>query len=403
MAFFNFVDQVGPAVPASYLNALDNLRNAMSANTAGNVVIATPSGGDALVVNGNETVNGNLTVTGSSAVTGATVFNGLTGQYAITINGFATPGSSFAERITLPNGATAADVAINATAGAVALLQIFGDGHFTINAGALAGNAAGALSGTVSLSFGTRAAALASGGNGTLHTMVNFVDAAGPVTPTIGYIAGSTSNAATAVNIALQAANDVIGDELNIATTSTTRVTAAITRAPTGPAHLVYSPGSAHRLIFGVGNAAAFGINTNNTLFGIGPISGTPVDMTPDTGTFLATLTGMSAATTGTVTWVKIGNVITLTAPAITGTSNSTAMTMTGVPAAILPTTMRQLVPMSVLDNGSNTSGAADIQISGGTIVFNRIVVATGIYSSTGFTATGTKGLSLFSLTYCLT
>lgn len=68
MAFFNFVDQVGPAVPASYLNALDNIRNAVSANTSGNVVIATPSSGDALTVNGNETVNGNLTVAGGGAI-----------------------------------------------------------------------------------------------------------------------------------------------------------------------------------------------------------------------------------------------------------------------------------------------------------------------------------------------
>lgn len=41
MALFNFVDFVGPVVPASYLNQLDLIRNAVSATAAGAVTLAT--------------------------------------------------------------------------------------------------------------------------------------------------------------------------------------------------------------------------------------------------------------------------------------------------------------------------------------------------------------------------
>lgn len=41
MSLFNFVDFVGPAVNSVYLNALDLIRNAMSANAQGQVTLAT--------------------------------------------------------------------------------------------------------------------------------------------------------------------------------------------------------------------------------------------------------------------------------------------------------------------------------------------------------------------------
>lgn len=55
------------------------------------------------------------------------------------------------------------------------------------------------------------------------------------------------------------------------------------------------------------------------------------------TGTFTATLSGMSTTVTGTINYSIAGNIVTLWAvSAITGTSNTTNMTMTGMPAAIM-------------------------------------------------------------------
>lgn len=56
------------------------------------------------------------------------------------------------------------------------------------------------------------------------------------------------------------------------------------------------------------------------------------------TGAFTATLTGLTAALTGDVSYTIIGNMCTLRLTAnILGTSNSTGMTMTGLPAAVVP------------------------------------------------------------------
>lgn len=112
-------------------------------------------------------------------------------------------------------------------------------------------------------------------------------------------------------------------------------------------------------------------------------------------GSFTGTLTGMSSATTGTVSYKVIANSAGTgkrcylhVASAITGTSNTTAMTMTGLPAAVVPTvTVRSACYLR--DNGSDEIGAADITASGTTITF---LVNTPLDAS-GFTNSGTKGL----------
>lgn len=137
-------------------------------------------------------------------------------------------------------------------------------------------------------------------------------------------------------------------------------------------------------------------------LSGYGATAGTVVDMSPDTGSFTGTLTGMSGATSGTVTWSKMGQLVTITIASVTGTSNTTAMTMTGLPASLEPATQRQLVPINLIDGGSNVAGYADITNGSTTVTFARIVAATGVYSPSGFTNSGSKGLSLASFTYSL-
>jgi hypothetical protein len=121
-------------------------------------------------------------------------------------------------------------------------------------------------------------------------------------------------------------------------------------------------------------------------------------------GTFTGTLTGMTGIVTGTVTYTISGSICTLTA-SFTGTSNSVGMTMTGLPAACQPASARQFAACSLLDNGSNCASIADIQAGSGTINFGRGVVsgtALTYATNAGFTASGSKGFNVTTITYSL-
>lgn len=93
---------------------------------------------------------------------------------------------------------------------------------------------------------------------------------------------------------------------------------------------------------------------------------------------------------TGTAYWKKVNNVVTLRLPDFTGTSSSTWIGITGLPAAIqvgsLAGTTVQVVPMLVLNNAVNTFGWVTIGEGSGTI---------GTGCSGGWTnSSGTKGTS---------
>lgn len=123
----------------------------------------------------------------------------------------------------------------------------------------------------------------------------------------------------------------------------------------------------------------------------------------PTTGTFTGTLTGMTAATTGTIYYEVRRGLCTLYIVAnITGTSNTTAMTMTGLPAAVQPVT-DIYAPCIVTDTGNATASMANV--SGSTIYFTVPLVsgASVVSSSTNFTNSGTKGiLTGWTMTYPL-
>jgi hypothetical protein len=105
-------------------------------------------------------------------------------------------------------------------------------------------------------------------------------------------------------------------------------------------------------------------------------------------GSFTGTLTGMTASTTGIVTYRKIENLAFLyVQTSIQGTSNTTDMTMTGLPSALqtLTATLRY-VPCMLKDNGANSFGWATVSLSG-TISFGLGT------AGSNFTSSGTKGL----------
>jgi hypothetical protein len=112
-------------------------------------------------------------------------------------------------------------------------------------------------------------------------------------------------------------------------------------------------------------------------------------------GSFTGTITGYAASLTPTVGYritanaAGTGKICRLyLAATSTGTSNSTAMTMTGLPAACQPS-VAVWVLCTVHDNSVSNVGAAQIAAAGSTITF----YTDANLSSTGFTAANNKGL----------
>lgn len=110
-------------------------------------------------------------------------------------------------------------------------------------------------------------------------------------------------------------------------------------------------------------------------------------------GSFTATLTGMTASTTGQIDYkIDPSGVVWLSrsggGAALSGTSNSTALTMTGLPAAIRPKFTTIGICGGMLDNGNGVACTASIS-SAGVITFS--VVANPLAA---FTAANAKGLA---------
>lgn len=106
------------------------------------------------------------------------------------------------------------------------------------------------------------------------------------------------------------------------------------------------------------------------------------------TGSFTATLTGVSGSVTGTATWLKSGNMVTVRYPVLTGTSNTTACTITGQPAAIQPATAAPGFIAPVQDNSATpVAGRCDVGTNGVVTLFATV-------GGAAFTAANVKGLN---------
>lgn len=144
-----------------------------------------------------------------------------------------------------------------------------------------------------------------------------------------------------------------------------------------------------------------FRVLGNGQILGAGPVAASLVDMTPDRSTFPITYTGMTATTTGTAVFSRQGNQVTLTLPALTGTSNSTSFTATGLPASLQPLAQAHLIvaPNFFESNGAATNATIALAVSSGTITFG---IPTNLTTNTaGWAAAGTKGTSqLITFTY---
>jgi hypothetical protein len=115
---------------------------------------------------------------------------------------------------------------------------------------------------------------------------------------------------------------------------------------------------------------------------------------TQQTGSFTATLTGVSGSTTGTINYRIVGGVCYLwCASSILGTSNSGSFGFTGLPAACRPATLKRLACYRLADSVGDILGQAHFSNST-TVTFYSSNVGTGFVSqAASFTPTGTKGI----------
>lgn len=112
-------------------------------------------------------------------------------------------------------------------------------------------------------------------------------------------------------------------------------------------------------------------------------------------GTFTATATGFSGtAPSGTARYVRVGKQVTLRLPVLSGTSNASSLTITGVPAGLAAVAGDTFYVVLLQDNGAFQTGL--LVLNGTTL----ILYATPGFA--GFTPSGAKGLFGTVLTWLL-
>jgi hypothetical protein len=125
------------------------------------------------------------------------------------------------------------------------------------------------------------------------------------------------------------------------------------------------------------------------------------------TGDFTGTLTGVSGTISADMSYRIVSDVVTLYFNnSSTGTSNSTSMTITGLPVAVRPSIARAVPVVDVVDNG-NVMCQARAVVESSTITFYlaRTDLTTNYvrHGATSFTGSGTKGIeSTAVITYPL-
>jgi hypothetical protein len=115
-------------------------------------------------------------------------------------------------------------------------------------------------------------------------------------------------------------------------------------------------------------------------------------------GTFTATLTGVSGSVTGTAFYELNGETVNLLLPGLSGTSNATSCTITGLPAEITPTRDQGLAHPVIADNGVFALGTAIVRNTGEITIYDDDIGT----SATNWTNSGTKTVVACNYTYLL-
>jgi hypothetical protein len=183
----------------------------------------------------------------------------------------------------------------------------------------------------------------------------------------------------------------------------------------------IYTTGS-DPLTLGTQGSAALSFATNDVgrmtfaangsaIQGYGPVAAALVDMTPDTSSWTATLSGgFTSNPSGTIKWRRNGGIVHVWCDsAIVGTSNAvTDISVSGLPAAITPSSTRY-VPCHGLENNTGVDYAGRVAVnSGGTLTISlgatlNAGVNYGAGSLNGWANAGSKGITAgWSITYGL-
>ena len=116
-------------------------------------------------------------------------------------------------------------------------------------------------------------------------------------------------------------------------------------------------------------------------------------------GSFTATATGMTAGITATWNYAVRNGVATIYAATLSGTSNTTAFTVTGFPAELCPTTNARLFYGTVgTDNSATYFNGYGSLSTAGTLTLAPSWTA----GANGWTGSGGKSLSVTNYTYLL-
>lgn len=145
-----------------------------------------------------------------------------------------------------------------------------------------------------------------------------------------------------------------------------------------------------------------FASNTNGLLI-VGPQDGGTTSLAgagafslgrESFSSFTGTLTGCTTSPTGTIQYSAQNHQVTLDIPVIEGTSNTTACTITGLPAALRPTNTKTVFAL-IKDNGAVTTGLVQIDSAGTMTLQNGI-------GGGAFTNVNAKGIRAQQITYLL-
>lgn len=115
----------------------------------------------------------------------------------------------------------------------------------------------------------------------------------------------------------------------------------------------------------------------------------------PISGQFTVTLTGVTATVTGTARWTRNGRQVSLLLPALSGTSNSTSKTYTG-----MPNTLRPAFNVTSVTTGINNSGAAQEVITASVAAASNVISFFRLTSDGLWTGSGVCSVSGGTLVY---
>lgn len=111
-------------------------------------------------------------------------------------------------------------------------------------------------------------------------------------------------------------------------------------------------------------------------------------------GNFAITATGFAGvAPIGTVRYLMLGDLVVISLPLITGTSDSPGFTLLSVPAPIRPTVARQFSGVYVVDQSKDVVGTIVFETGGVISLYSSIQASL-------FKASGTKGFGPLELHY---